>query len=258
MYRKYVAMQIKTSLEYRLNILFLGISQATVSVAEFLSVYMMFLQFNSVGGWTFYEVALMFGIITTVFSLAECFARGYDEFPSLIKNGDLDRMLVRPVGIHKQIFGSKIEFNKFGRIILGIVVTIIALVNLNIEWNIWKVLVLIATLVCGFLVILGIFMIGAGISVFSIDNLEFVNIITNGSKELAFYPLDIYKKWLSRFFTFIIPIACFNYLPVNFILGKGSLPAVVYGLSPLFGMVFFIPCLIFMNWSLTKYKGTGT
>lgn len=258
MYRKYVGMQIKSSFEYRLNILLVAISQVVVSCAELLSVYLMFMQFESVGSWGFYESALMFGIVTTVFSLAECFARGYDEFPKLIKHGDLDRMLVRPVNIHKQIFGSKTEFNKLGRSILGIVVCIISLTHLNIAWSVWKVAVFALTFVCGFFVILGLFMIGAGISVFSVENLEFINIITNGSKEIAFYPLDIYKKWLSRIFTFVIPIACFNYLPINFILGKGSLSPVLYGLSPLLGIVFFIPCLLFMNWSLTKYKGTGT
>lgn len=236
----------------------MSLSQVIVTIAELLSIYMMFLQFESVGGWSFYEVALMSGTIITIFSLTECFARGYDEFPSLIKNGELDRMLVRPVGIHKQIFGSKTEFMKLGRTILGIVVCIIALSHLNIQWNIWKVLVILATIICGFLVILGLFMIGAGISVFTVENLEFVNIITYGSKELAYYPLDIYKKWLSRFFTFVIPIACFNYLPVSFLLEKGNVPPILCGLSPLFGIVFFIPCFLFMNWCLTKYKGTGT
>lgn len=258
MYRKFLSMHIKSSFEYRLNMLMVAISNVFVSLAELISVYLMFTQFESVGDWGFYETCLVFGIITTVFAIAECFARGYDEFPKLIKNGDFDRMLVRPVNIHKQIFGSKIEFSKFGRILLGIVVSIIALCNLNIVWNFWKVIVLIATFICGCLVVWGEFMIGAGISIFTIDNLEFINIFTNGSKELAFYPINIYKKWLTRFFTFVIPIACFNYLPLSFLLGKGNLPQFVYAISPFLGMLFFIPCLLFMNWCLKKYQSTGT
>lgn len=258
MYRKYLSMHIKSSFEYRLNMLMLALSNIVISLAELVSIYFMFRQFQSVGEWGFYETSLMFGIITTVFAISECFGRGYDEFPKLIKNGDLDRMLVRPVNIHKQIFGSKIEFSKLGRVILGLIVSIIALVNLNISWNIWKVLVLISTYICGCFVILGVFMIGAGISVFTVDNLEFINIMTNGSKELAFYPINIYKKWLTRIFTFIIPIACFNYLPLCFLLGKGSLPQVVYGISPILGMLFLIPCILFMNWCLKKYQSTGT
>lgn len=258
LYKKYVNMHIKSSFEYRLNMLMVAVSQIIISIGELLAVYFLFVQFESVGEWGFYESALVFGIITTVFAIVECFARGYDEFPSLIKNGDLDRMLVRPVNIHKQIFYSKIEFTKLGRVVLGIVISVIALINLNIQWTFLRALVLLLTIICGCLVILGIFMIGAGISVFTVENLEFINIMTHGSKELAFYPINIYNKWLTRFFTFIIPVACFNYLPLSYLLGKGDLPQVIYAISPLLGMLFFIPCLLFMNWALKKYQSTGT
>ena len=258
MYFKYMSMHFRSALEYRKNTFMMVIASLFISFGELLAIYVMFLQFNTVGNWGFYESATVFGIITTVFAFAECFARGYDEFPSLIKNGELDRMLVRPVGIHKQIFSSKIEFSKMGRVVMGLVVTIYSLIKLNIAWTFLKVLVLLATYLCGVLVIWGLFMIGAGISVFSIENLEFINIITNGSKELAFYPLNIYNKWLTRIFTFVIPIACFNYLPISYILGTGNVPQVWCALSPLLGMLFVIPCILFMNWSLKKYQGTGT
>ena len=166
--------------------------------------------------------------------------------------------MVRPVNIVYQVFGSKIEFSKMGKSILGLVIAIIALINLNIAWTFAKVVVLIATFICGCFVILGVMLIGAGISIFTVENLEFINIITNGAKELSYYPLNIHNKWISRFFTFIIPIACFNYLPISFLMGYGSLPQIVYALSPLIGALFLIPCLLFFIWSLKKYQSSGT
>jgi ABC-2 type transport system permease protein len=108
------------------------------------------------------------------------------------------------------------------------------------------------------MVIWGVMLIGAGISVFSVENLEFINVFTNGAKEIAYYPINIYNKWLSRVFTFIVPVACFNYLPVSYLLGYGDLPRVVYALSPLLGMVFIVPCLMFFKWALKRYQSTGT
>ena len=254
----YLKMHFKSAMEYKFNTFLLSFSATLISCCEIFSVWLMFQGFKSVGYWGFYETALMCGIVTTVFALTEMLARGYDEFPVLIREGALDRLLVRPVNIHKQIFGSKIEFSKFGRIVLGIAVSIIALCNLGVEWTIFKVLVLIATFICGCLVIWGLMLLSAGISVFSVENLEVLNILTNGSKELCFYPINIYNKWLSRFFTFIVPLACFNYLPISYIMGYGNLPPVVYALSPLIGMLFVVPCFLFFNWSLKKYQGTGT
>ena len=257
-YRSYVKMHLKSSMQYRSNMLMLAFSSCLISLGELLTIFLMFQNFKAVGYWGFYESSLMFGLITAVYSLVECFARGFDEFSNIIKHGDLDRILVRPLGITRQIFGTKIEFSKLLRTALGIGVIIISLIKLNIEWTFIKVLVLIGTFMCGCLVILGVMLIGAGISVFSVENLEFINVFTNGSKELSYYPINIYNKWLSRIFTFIIPVACFNYLPISYLMGYGDLPRIIYALSPLMGMMFIIPCLLFFNWSLKKYQSTGT
>ena len=258
LYKNYLKMHIKSSFQYRYNMIFIAFNQVLINIGEVLAVYLLFQQFTLVAGWTFYQSLLMMGIVFTVFPFDECFARGYDEFPQLIQSGDLDRFLIRPVNIHYQIFGSKIEFTKIPRFLLGITISIIALVNINIDWNILKILVLIATYICGISVIFGLFVFSAGISIFTVENLEFINILTNGSKELAYYPINIYAKWLTRIFTYIIPIACFNYLPLSYILEIGTIPPWLCAISPLLGMLFLIPCVLFFNYSLHKYKSTGT
>lgn len=258
LYTKYLKMQYKSSSQYLFNLMLISFSQVVVNIGDVLAIWLLFVRFDTVAGWTFYETLLLYSITYVSFSTAECFARGYDEFPSLIKNGQLDRFMIRPVNIHYQIFGSKIEFSKLSRLIFGIVLFIISITNINVDWNISKVIVLLATFICGIVVIFSLFVLAAGISIYTIEKLEFVNIITDGSKELAYYPINIYKKWLTNFFTFIIPIACFNYLPLSYILGIGSLPAWLCAISPFIGMLFVIPCIIFFNLSLRKYQSSGT
>lgn len=257
LYKRYVKMHLKSSMQYKSNVIMLSISSCLVSIGELLAIFVMFQNFKSVGYWGFYETSLMFGLVTAIYAFTECFARGFDEFANIIKFGDLDRMMVRPVSLIKQIFGTKIEFSKILRFLLGFSVIIISLINLNIVWTFGKVVVLILTFMCGCLVIWGVMMIGAGISVFSVENLEFINIFTNGAKEIGYYPINIYSKWLSRLFTFVVPVACFNYLPISYLMGYGDLPRIVYALSPLMGILFIIPCLLFFNWSLKKYQSTG-
>ena len=162
------------------------------------------------------------------------------------------------MNLHFQIFAQKIEFCKLGRVVLGIIISIIAIVNLGVKWTVAKVLVLISVYVCGVVIITGIFMLSAGINVFTVDNNEFLNIITNGGKELSYYPINVYKKWLTRLFTFVFPFACFNYLPISYIMGYGSLPPIIYALSPLLGSLFIIPCILFFNFAIKRYQSTGT
>ena len=258
LYNRYVKMHLKTSSQYRSNMIMLSVSSCLISVGELLSIFLMFNNFKSVAYWGFYESSLMFGLVTAVYALTECFARGFDEFPNLIKHGDLDRILVRPVGIITQIFGTKIELSKLLRACLGFAVIVVSLIKLNIVWTISKVVVLILTFVCGCFVIWGVMLIGAGISVFSVENLEFINIFTNGAKEIAYYPINIYSKWLSRIFTFVVPVACFNYLPISYLMGYGDLPRIIYALSPLLGIIFIVPCLLFFLWATKRYQSTGS
>lgn len=256
LYKKYAKMHLKSAMQYKFNMFLLGFSSSLLSLAEIISVWLLFQNFKSVGYWGFYEAALMYGIITFAFAFVETFARGFDEFSSIIKDGTLDRLLVRPVNIYKQIFGSKIEFSRLGRVILGLIVSIIAIINLNVEWTLVKILVLLGSFACACFIIFGLMLFIAGITVFSVESLEVLNILTYGSKELSFYPINIYNKWLTRIFTFIIPVACFNYLPLSYLMGHAN--NLIYALSPFIGMLFIIPCILFFNWSLKKYQGTGT
>ena len=258
MFSKFFKMHVKTTMQYKLNNVLLAFSSVLVSISEILAVYILFSNFANVKYWGFYETMLIFGIMCLVFAFVECFFRGFDEFDKIIKTGDLDRMLVRPVNIYKQIFYSKFAFYKVSRIILGITLCVIALLNMTITFTFAKIIVIIGMFVCGTFVILGLMLISAGITVFTVDRLEFMNVITDGTKEVGFYPLNIYNKWFQRFFTYVVPLACFNYLPMNYLLGMGSLPPIVYALSPLIGMLFIIPCFLFFAWSLKHYKSAGT
>ena len=258
MFRKFFKMHLKTSMQYKLNTFLLTLSSVIISASEMLAIYILFSNFSIVKYWGLYETMLVFGIITSVFAFVECFFRGFDEFDKIIKSGTLDRMLVRPVNIYKQIFYSDFAFFKVGRIVLGLTLCIIALCNMNITFTFTKILVLIAMFVCGISVIISVMLVTAGITVFTIERLEFMNVITNGTKEVGYYPVNIYNKFFQRFFTFVITVACFNYLPMNYLLGIGNLPPVFYALSPLIGMLFLIPCFLFFKWSLKHYQSAGT
>lgn len=258
LYNKYVNMHMKSSFQYKANMIMLAISTVFVSIGELFAIYLLFSRFETVGYWGFYEASLMFGLITCVYSIVECFGRGFDEFNKLIREGKLDRLMIRPVNIYYQIFGSKIEFSKLPKAIFGLIVCIISLCNMNVAWNTAKVFVLISMFLCGIGVILGLMIIACALDIFTVERQEFINIMTNGAKELAYYPIDIHNKWIARFFTYIVPLACFNYLPLSFIMGYGNLPQIVYALSPMIGIIFLIPCILLFNFALKKYQGTGT
>jgi ABC-2 type transport system permease protein len=225
----------------------------------FAGLYFMFERFGRIQGWSFYEVALSFGVIHMAFSLSECFARGFDAFSSLVSAGEFDRLLLRPRNTVLQVLGSKFEFTRFGRMLQSILVLIWALSNLSIEWNVVKGITLLLMVISGVLIFTGIFILAATMCFWTIQGLEVANIFTDGGREMAQYPLNIYQKWVTVFFTFIIPFGCVNYLPLLYILDKvNGGHAILYMLTPFAGLLFFLPCLLVWQFGIRHYRSTGS
>ena len=164
--------------------------------------------FDNIKGYNVYEVLLCFSIIHFGYAINETFFRGIDKFEDLIIDGSLDRFLVRPQGILFQVLCSKIDFIKIFRILQSLIVMTIALVNLDIVWNISKVIVLLLMMVASILVFFGLFVLTASYCFITIQGLEVKNLFTDGGKNLAQYPISIYRKGIVFFYSTWICI-CF-------------------------------------------------
>ena len=100
LYLKFVAMQLKCQMQYKTSFVMTALGQFLTSFTAFLSVLFLFNRFHSVQDYSFSEVLICFSVMLTSFSLTECFVRGFDIFPRLIRSGNLDRILVRLSLIH--------------------------------------------------------------------------------------------------------------------------------------------------------------
>ncbi|ERJ13195.1 ABC transporter permease [Haloplasma contractile] len=260
LYFNYLKVLFKSQLEYRTSFILLSIGQFFVPFVIFISIFFLFQRFDQIAGWSLYEVALCYAIVHIGFSVSECFARGFDAFSGLVINGEFDRLLVRPRTTFLQVIGSKFEFTRIGRFSQSIIVLIYALSNLSVDWNLYKVITFILMILSAIVIFTGIYMLGATFCFFTIEGIEFINIFTDGGREITQYPLNIYKDWFRKFFTYVIPLGTVNYLPLMYILEKGNLkqPTWTYMVIPLYGMLFIIPCILIWNFGVRHYKSSGS
>lgn len=258
LYFKYLLLLFKSQMQYRTSFWLLCAGQFFVPFTVFAGMYLLFERFGELRGWTFYEAALCYGVIHLAFSVSECFVRGFDAFSSLVISGDFDRVLVRPRGTIVQVLGSKFEFTRFGRMLQSIVVLGIAVGGLSIEWTFVKVVTLVLMVVGGVVIFGGIYMAAAAMCFWTVQALEVANIFTDGGREMAQYPLDVYKKWVTTFFTFIIPFGAVSYLPLLYILDRTDGPGVLYMLMPLAAFLFLLPCLLVWRIGVKHYHSTGS
>ena len=258
LYLKYFSIHLRSVMEYKTSFFLTALGQGMTTFFSFLGMYFLFDRFGSIQGYTFNEVLLCFSTIFMAFSLGECLGRGFDRFSTIISNGEFDRIMVRPQNEILQVLGSRIEFTRVGRLLQALLVFIYGIITCGVNWTIPKILTLILMIVGGTCLFFCIFMINGAICFFTTEGLEIVNIFTDGGREIAQYPLDIYKKWVLKFFTYIIPLAFINYYPFLYLIDKAGKYKALYMLSPLCAFLFIIPSLILWKIGISHYKSTGS
>ena len=249
-------MHIKSQMQYKISFFLTLIGNFIVSFSVLLGIYFLFLRFNVVADFSFEEVLLCFAVMLAAFSLAECFARGFDQFPQMLGNGEFDRALVRPRPIIFLVLSMKVDFTRLSRVLQAAVVFIYAIPNSGVHWTAENILTLILMVVCGSILFFGLFLVYAAITFFTIDGLEFMNIFTDGGREFGRFPFSIYGEGVLRFLTYIIPLALVQYYPLLFLLGREE--NLLFMFTPLLALLFIIPAYGFFRFGLSRYKSIGS
>ena len=256
-YFKYAKMYLRSQAQYRLSMWMLMVGQFLVTLSSFIAMYLLFARFENIAGWTFGEAALCYGVVAMSFALAECFARGFDRFQNMVRSGSFDRVMLRPRSTVLQVLGSDLDITRLGRVVQSAVVLRIAIARLGLAWTAAKIATLVSMIFSGVFIMSGLFILGATVCFWTVEGLEFINIFTDGGREIAAYPLPIYPRWIMRFFTFIIPFGSLNYLPLMYITGRATGSGAAYMLSPLIGIAFIVPCLLFWRLGVRRYLSAG-
>jgi ABC-2 type transport system permease protein len=258
LYFKLIRAQVKSQTQKRSSFAFLILGQLVVPLFSLAGVIMLFDRFGSIGGWTRAEALLCFGVTHIAFATAVCFARGFDVFSSMVLSGEFDRILARPRGTVLQVLGQRFDLSRVGRLVLGCAVLAWSMAGSPVRWDVPRLVTVAAMVASGSFIFSGIMMLGAALSFRTIQGLEVVNIFTDGGRETSQYPLSIYPEALKSVFTFIIPFACFNYIPLLWILGKPGGHPILGPLAPWAGMLFVLPCVLVWRAGVRSYLSTGS
>ena len=253
---KHMSLMLKKELEYKTSFILSFISQIGIFFSYYFMTIALFQKFNNIKGFNVYEVLLCFSIINFGFSFNEIFFRGVDKFEKLIIDGSLDRLLLRPRNVLFQVMCNEMDFIKVARILQSLIVFFIAISNLNINFNLTNILLIIVMFISSIILFFGLFLLMASYCFITVHGLEVKNVLTDGGKNMAQYPIGIFKKGFIFIFSFIIPYASVNYYPLLYLLGKSN--NILYLFSPILVIVYLIPCIIAFNIGLKHYTSTGS
>lgn len=257
LYKRYATINFRCTLQYHtwpLSIL----STIVNSIVDFLGVIILFARFGSIGNWTSSHVLLLYGIAATSFGLAEWFSRGYDIFPWHVNSGEFDRVLLRPRNTFLQVMGQRFEFQRFGRVAVGICCILYSIIHLNITINFMNVLILTGAIIGGWFVYTSIFMLLSALSFWTLQPLDIMYIFTNATLQYCKIPLPLLGKTIQSFLTFILPLGLCYYYPAMIMAGNSDYPSWTGFMALPGGIIFFILSLFVWKVGVNHYHSSGS
>lgn len=256
LYLNYLSLHLKSAMQYKASFLLTSVGQLLNALNAFLGVYFLLGRFHQVDGFTLPEVLLCYGVVLLSFTLGESFFRGFDAFSSTVRNGEFDRVLVRPRSEMLLVLCSKLKLVSWLSILQAGAILTYALAVCHVEWNGARVFGLIFMVLGGVAYFSGLFLIYASCCFFTLEGLEFMSIFTDGGREYGRYPLAIYGRLMLSLFTFVLPMACFQYYPFLYLVGRSDNPLLM--LTPAVCFVFLLPCLLFWRFGIRHYQSNGS
>ena len=258
---KFFAATVKSMLEYRLTTLIDIFTYILNFGVGYVSTWVLLSKFQSIQGWTLYEVFLLFNINMVASGISGLFfsspMRGMEQ---MLQYGDFDMVLIRPMNSLVFTLIGRPNFTSISSLILGAGVFVLCFTHLAIHITILKIVFLLAAILGAALIQAAILVIVGAMSFWVVKNTATLSLLTCFNNFID-YPITIYSKGIQAFLTFVLPFAFVNFYPVHYFLDKTGdnlfSPILQYG-TPVVGLVMFFLAYQLWRIGVNKYESTGS
>lgn len=206
-------------LSFRLNFFFeslASVSWVLMNLGFYLLIFQYTREIGAGSGWGKYEFFVFLATTMFVNSIVQAFFMpNAEEFSDLIRRGNLDFALLKPIDTQFLVSLQKMDWSAFANFIVGLILLVVGLWHLTtrpvspLQLHPLVFVLYPAYIACGVAILYSLMIMLAATSIWLGRNqtlYDFWFYITNFSR----YPMEIYRGTfgdpLRWFFTFIIPV----------------------------------------------------
>ncbi len=255
-YLKLIAQDIKSKMSYRADFIISTIGMVCTNIAGFISFWILFQNFPSVNGWTYYEMLFLYGFSLIAITPVQCLFDNNWSLRINVFSGDFIKYCFRPINIFFYYQSEIFDVKGLGQLAFGIGTLAYAWYKLALPVTALMVIKTIVFLITASLIMMAM-QNAAAASCFWIENSFYLLDLAFRFKDYAKYPVTIFGPVFRFIFTFLLPIAFIAYYPSLVILRPDEVPVLSW-LSPVIGIVFFYISYRIWMYGASRYSGTGS
>ena len=245
-------------LSFKANFLLWMVVEILWFAGQIIFFGIIFGQVDRIGDWSKWEVILLIGTHQTIAQLFQAFFFvNVSNIPELVRTGKLDSLLALPIDSQFAVSTKQFGLDSVLNAILGGIVVIVSLTQLNITPSAGMVLLYLVALGFGVAVHYSIMLSLAAFSFWIVRAQGLVYGYFN-FLHIARYP-DVIFPWLFRFiFGWIIPVVIVANIPARLLIKPLGQPGWLMLHLALAGSIAFIVSRFFWRFALRHYSSASS
>ena len=255
-------MSFRARLQYRLNTLITTLAVFVRESTNIIVIYLTLMKFDRLNDWNVNEMLFLFSIMFITYAFVVSLFADLRDFSWVIREGKLDRILLRPRGILLQLILNNADvMASMGHGTMGILLFIISANRVGIEWDLKTIAYYIAAIIGGILIQGGIFIIFSSLNFYFTEVNSIRAILYWRMRKFAGYPISIFNKVIQCIMIYVVPLAFVNYFPAQYLLRKDDMAnynEIYMYIAPLVGVVIYGVAYVFWRISIRHYKSSGS
>ncbi|WP_410985055.1 ABC transporter permease [Bacillus cereus] len=244
------------NLMYRTNLLILFLDSLIWFVLSIIFFKVIYQHADTINGWNIHEIYLLIGVSDLIKScLFAFFIKGLTNLPNLIRTGDLDGLLTKPVNSQFLISLSDFNLSAALNLLPSIFLICYSFVKLDLSvmslnFLLFLLMVIVAIIFCYSLwymiMTASVWLKNSG------DLNEFFLSLTTMMR----YPAGIYKGVTGILLLIVVPVVIAGNLPVSILIHHLNLKSVI--LFTLTTLVYLLLSQMFWRFSLKFYDSSSS
>lgn len=256
-YLQFIKLNIQTWAEGKLDFLIGIVAIFLTNVTTIIFFWVVFQHIPTLNGWSFAQLLFMFGFVAFTTGIWHVFLTGCSPWSMdrLVRRGELDRHMLRPLNTLALIMMRNIDEDGFGDMAAGIMLLLYSSSVLGIVWTSQLILAFVALAAGSVLVMFSITLLISS-AAFWVTRIGSLMEMFWSAIRFAEYPMDIYSATLVWILTYIFPLGFISFYPSQFFFQKAQWMSFAY-VTPLVGILLLGVAYASWRYGLKNYSSVG-